>query len=82
MAGPGGWDLRFIGYLFLQVPAARLPFMAAEEIYRLVAGRLWAVISVLTGLVTSQYQLLVLRFLLPQRRRMLLCQLMMIGNWF
>ncbi|MBQ4783353.1 MFS transporter, partial [Pectobacterium versatile] len=43
----------------------------------------WAVISVLTGLVTNQYQLLFLRFALGvSEGGMLPVVLTMISNWF
>ena len=63
MAGLAG-GIFFIGYLFLQVPGGKIAVHGSGKKFigwSLVA---WAVISVLTGLITNQYQLLVLRFLL------------------
>ena len=82
MAGLAG-GIFFIGYLFYRFPAEKLPFTAAAR--NLSAGRWlpWAVISVLTGLITNQYQLLVLRFLLGVAEGgMLPVVLTMISNWF
>ncbi len=68
MAGLAG-GIFFIGYLFLQVPGGKIAVHGSGKKFigwSLVA---WAVISVLTGLITNQYQLLVLRFLLGGSRR-------------
>lgn len=82
MAGLAG-GIFFIGYLFLQVPGGKIAVHGSGKKFigwSLVA---WAVISVLTGLVTSQYQLLVLRFLLGVAEGgMLPVVLTMISNWF
>lgn len=73
----------FIGYLFLQVPGGKIAVHGSGKKFigwSLVAR---AVISVLTGLVTNQYQLLVLRFLLGVAEGgMLPVVLTMISNWF
>ncbi len=82
MAGLAG-GIFFIGYLFLQVPGGKLAVHGSGKKFigwSLVA---WAVISVLTGLVTNQYQLLVLRFSLGVAEGgMLPVVLTMISNWF
>ena len=82
MAGLAG-GIFFIGYLFLQVPGGKIAVHGSGKKFigwSLVA---WAVISVLTGIVTSQYQLLVLRFLLGVAEGgMLPVVLTMISNWF
>ena len=82
MAGLAG-GIFFIGYLFLQVPGGKIAVHGSGKKFigwSLVA---WAVISVLTGLVTNQYQLLVLRFLLGVAEGgMLPVVLTMISNWF
>ncbi len=82
MAGLAG-GIFFIGYLFLQVPGGKIAVHGSGKKFigwSLVA---WAVISVLTGLITNQYQLLVLRFLLGVAEGgMLPVVLTMISNWF
>jgi MFS family permease len=82
MAGLAG-GIFFIGYLFLQVPGGKIAVHGSGKKFigwSLVA---WAVISVLTGVVTNQYQLLVLRFLLGVAEGgMLPVVLTMISNWF
>ena len=81
MAG-GGWDLLY-WLSVLQVPGGKIAVHGSGKKFigwSLVAR---AVISVLTGLVTSQYQLLVLRFLLGVAEGgMLPVVLTMISNWF
>lgn len=82
MAGLAG-GIFFIGYLFLQVPGGKIAVHGSGKKFigwSLVA---WAVLSVLTGLITSQYQLLVLRFLLGVAEGgMLPVVLTLISNWF
>ena len=82
MAGLAG-GIFFIGYLFLQVPGGKIAVHGSGKKFigwSLVA---WAVISVLTGVVTNQYQLLALRFLLGVAEGgMLPVVLTMISNWF
>lgn len=82
MAGLAG-GIFFIGYLFLQVPGGKIAVHGSGKKFigwSLVA---WAVISVLTGLITNQYQLLALRFLLGVAEGgMLPVVLTMISNWF
>lgn len=73
----------FIGYLFLQVPGGKLAVHGSGK--RFIGWSLlaWAVISILTGLVTNQYQLLFLRFALGVAEGgMLPVVLTMISNWF
>jgi len=82
MAGLAG-GIFFIGYLFLQVPGGKLAVYGNGK--RFIGWSLlaWAVISLLTGLATSQYQLLALRFALGvSEGGMLPVVLTMIGNWF
>ncbi|MCW1873387.1 MFS transporter [Erwinia sp. INIA-01] len=82
MAGLAG-GIFFIGYLFLQVPGGKLAVYGNGK--RFIGWSLlaWAVISVLTGMATNQYQLLGLRFLLGvSEGGMLPVVLTMIGNWF
>ncbi len=82
MAGLAG-GIFFLGYLFLQVPGGKIAVHGSGKKFigwSLVA---WAVISVLTGIVTNQYQLLALRFLLGVAEGgMLPVVLTMISNWF
>ncbi|ARU92775.1 MFS transporter [Tatumella citrea] len=82
MAGLAG-GIFFIGYLFLQVPGGKIAVHGSGKKFigwSLVA---WAVISVLTGMVTNQYQLLFLRFLLGvSEGGMLPVVLTIISNWF
>lgn len=82
MAGLAG-GIFFIGYLFLQVPGGKIAVHGSGKKFigwSLVA---WAVISVLTGFVTDQYQLLFLRFALGvSEGGMLPVVLTMISNWF
>lgn len=82
MAGLAG-GIFFIGYLFLQVPGGKLAVHGNGKQFigwSLVA---WAVISVLTGLVTNHYQLLFLRFALGvSEGGMLPVVLTMVSNWF
>ncbi|HEY2454848.1 MAG TPA: MFS transporter [Scandinavium sp.] len=82
MAGLAG-GIFFIGYLFLQVPGGKIAVHGSGKKFigwSLVA---WAIISVMTGFITHQYQLLVLRFLLGVAEGgMLPVVLTMISNWF
>ena len=73
----------FIGYLFLQVPGGHIAVRGSGK--RFIAWSLvaWAVISVATGFVTQQYQLLILRFALGvSEGGMLPVVLTMVSNWF
>jgi MFS family permease len=82
VAGLAG-GIFFIGYLFLQIPGGRLAALGSGK--RFIAWSLvsWAVISVLTGLVTQTWQLLTLRFLLGVAEGgMLPVVLTMVSNWF
>ncbi|GKX53701.1 MFS transporter [Budvicia aquatica] len=82
MAGLAG-GIFFIGYLFLQVPGGKIAVHGSGKKFigwSLVA---WAVISVLTGFVSNQYELLFLRFALGvSEGGMLPVVLTMISNWF
>jgi len=73
----------FIGYLFLQVPGGSLAVHGSGRKFIAWSLVAWAVISVLTGLVTNQYQLLFLRFALGvSEGGMLPVVLTMVSNWF
>lgn len=81
MAGLAG-GIFFIGYLFLQVPGGKLAVYGNGKKFIGWSLLAWAVISVLTGLVTNQYQLLFLRFALGvSEGGMLPVVLTMISNW-
>lgn len=73
----------FIGYLFLQIPGGRIAVNGSGK--RFIAWSLvaWAIVSVATGFVTHEYQLLVLRFILGvSEGGMLPVVLTMVSNWF
>ena len=73
----------FIGYLFLQIPGGRISVNGSGK--RFIAWSLmaWAVVSIATGFVTHEYQLLVLRFILGvSEGGMLPVVLTMVSNWF
>ncbi|VVN12448.1 Putative tartrate transporter [Pseudomonas fluorescens] len=73
----------FIGYLFLQVPGGKLAVHGSGKKFIGWSLLAWAVISVLSGLVTNHYQLLFLRFALGVAEGgMLPVVLTMISNWF
>ena len=82
MAGLAG-GIFFIGYLFLQVPGGKIAVHGSGKKFigwSLVA---WVIISILTGLITNQYQLLFLRFALGVAEGgMLPVVLTIISNWF
>lgn len=82
MAGLAG-GIFFIGYLFLQVPGGKIAVHGSGK--RFIGWSLvaWAILSILTGLITNQYQLLALRFLLGVAEGgMLPVVLTMVSNWF
>ncbi|HGM5489421.1 TPA: MFS transporter [Serratia fonticola] len=82
MAGLAG-GIFFIGYLFLQVPGGKLAVNGNGKKFIGWSLLAWAVISVLTGMVTNHYQLLFLRFALGvSEGGMLPVVLTMISNWF
>jgi MFS family permease len=73
----------FIGYLFLQIPGGRIAVNGSGK--RFIAWSLvaWAMVSIATGFVTHEYQLLVLRFILGvSEGGMLPVVLTMVSNWF
>lgn len=73
----------FIGYLFLQIPGGRIAVNRSGK--RFIAWSLvaWGIISVATGFATSQYQVLILRFVLGvSEGGMLPVVLTMVSNWF
>lgn len=82
MAGLAG-GIFFFGYLFLQIPGGRIAALGSGK--RFIAWSLasWAVLSVLTGLVSHTWQLLTLRFLLGVAEGgMLPVVLTMVSRWF
>ncbi|HWR45641.1 MFS transporter [Sporomusa sp.] len=73
----------FIGYLFLQVPGGQFAAKRSGKKFITFSIVFWAVISVLSGLITSVNQLLVLRFCLGVAEGgMLPVVLTMVSNWF
>ena len=73
----------FIGYLFLQIPGGKIAVNGSGK--RFIAWSLsaWAVVSIATGFVTHEYQLLALRFILGvSEGGMLPVVLTMVSNWF
>ncbi len=73
----------FIGYLFLQVPGGSIAVHGSGRKFIACSLIAWAVISILTGFVTNQYQLLFLRFALGVAEGgMLPVVLTMVSNWF
>lgn len=73
----------FIGYLFLQVPGGSLAVHGSGRKFIACSLIAWAVISILTGFITNQYQLLFLRFALGVAEGgMLPVVLTMVSNWF
>ncbi|WP_241575562.1 MFS transporter, partial [Rosenbergiella nectarea] len=54
----------FIGYLFLQIPGGRIAVHGSGKKFIAASLTAWAFISIATGFVTHEYQLLFLRFLL------------------
>lgn len=73
----------FIGYLFLQIPGGKIAVNGSGK--RFIAWSLaaWAIVSVATGFVTHEYQLLALRFILGvSEGGMLPVVLTMVSNWF
>ncbi len=73
----------FIGYLFLQIPGGKIAVHGSGKRFIAYSLSAWAVISIITGLVNQQYQLLVLRFLLGVTEGgMLPVVLTMVSNWF
>lgn len=73
----------FIGYLFLQVPGGE--FAAKRSGKKFISWTIvfWAIISVLTGMVTDVTHLLILRFLLGVAEGgMLPVVLTMVSMWF
>lgn len=82
MAGLAG-GIFFIGYLFLQIPGGKIAVHGSGKKFvgwSLVA---WVVISLLTGIISNQYQLLALRFALGVAEGgMLPVVLTIISNWF
>lgn len=82
MAGLAG-GIFFAGYLFLQIPGGKLAVRGSGRRFIAWSMLAWAVLSVLTGLVRNQTELLILRFALGVAEGgMLPVVLTMIGNWF
>lgn len=73
----------FIGYLFLQIPGGRIAVNGSGKHFIAWSLMAWAVVSIATGFVTHEYQLLVLRFILGvSEGGMLPVVLTMVSNWF
>ncbi|KEA53297.1 2-ketogluconate transporter [Mangrovibacter sp. MFB070] len=73
----------FIGYLFLQIPGGYIAVNGSGKRFIFWSLLAWAVISIATGFVTHEYQMLALRFLLGiSEGGMLPVVLTMITNWF
>ncbi|NIY47428.1 MFS transporter [Cedecea colo] len=73
----------FIGYLFLQIPGGRIAVNGSGKKFIAWSLVAWAVVSIATGFVTNNYQVLVLRFVLGVAEGgMLPVVLTMISNWF
>ncbi|MFB2014905.1 MFS transporter, partial [Shigella flexneri] len=71
------------GYLFLQIPGGRIAVNGSGKKFIAWSLVAWAIVSVATGFVTHQYQLLVLRFILGvSEGGMLPVVLTMVSNWF
>lgn len=82
MAGLAG-GIFFFGYLFLQIPGGRRAALGSGKTFIAWSLASWAVLSVLTGLVTHTWQLLTLRFLLGVAEGgMLPVVLTMVSRWF
>jgi sugar phosphate permease len=82
MAGLAG-GIFFIGYLFLQIPGGKIAVHGSGKKFIGCSLVAWVIISVLTGFITNQYQLLALRFLLGVAEGgMLPVVLTIISNWF
>ncbi|MCA8022481.1 MFS transporter [Burkholderia metallica] len=82
MAGLAG-GIFFFGYLFLQIPGGRRAALGSGKTFIAWSLVSWAVLSVLTGLVTHTWQLLTLRFLLGVAEGgMLPVVLTMVSHWF
>lgn len=82
LAGLAG-GIFFVGYILLQIPAGQISSFGNGK--KFIAWSLvgWFFISVLTGFVTSKYELLALRFLLGVAEGgMLPVMLSIIANWF
>jgi sugar phosphate permease len=82
MAGFAG-GIFFFGYLFLQIPGGQIAALGSGKKFIAWSLVAWAVISVLTGFVRNQYELLALRFVLGLAEGgMLPVVLTMISHWF
>lgn len=82
MVGLAG-GIFFIGYLFLQIPGGKIAVHGSGKAFIGWSLLAWAIISVLTGLVRNEYELLFLRFALGVAEGgMLPVVLTMVANWF
>ncbi|MBP0623654.1 MFS transporter [Cupriavidus consociatus] len=82
MAGLAG-GIFFAGYLLLQIPGGKLAVRGSGRKFIGWSMLAWAVISVLTGLVRNETELLILRFALGVAEGgMLPVVLTIVGNWF
>ena len=82
MAGLAG-GIFFFGYLFLQIPGGHRAALGSGKKFIAWSLASWAIVSVLTGMVTQTWQLLALRFLLGVAEGgMLPVVLTMASAWF
>lgn len=73
----------FFGYLFLQIPGGQIAAKRSGKKFITCIIPFWAVVSILSGLVTNTNQLLILRFCLGiAEGGMLPVVLTMCSNWF
>lgn len=73
----------FIGYLFLQVPAGHIAERGSAKKFIAATILVWGAISVATGFVTNQTQLLALRFILGVAEGGVFpAMLVIISHWF
>lgn len=84
-AGMAGFaaGIFFFGYLFLQVPGGQIAAKRSGKKFIAYSVPFWALVSILSGFVTSTNQLLVLRFCLGiTEGGMLPVVLTLCSNWF
>jgi MFS family permease len=73
----------FIGYLFLQIPGGHIAELGSAKKFIAATILAWGLISVATGFVTSETQLLVLRFLLGVAEGGIFpAMLVIVSHWF
>ncbi|MBP1764174.1 MAG: major facilitator superfamily 1 [Firmicutes bacterium] len=73
----------FLGYLFLQVPGGHIAERGSAKKFIAATILVWGVISIMTGFVTNQTQLLILRFILGvSEGGVFPAMLVIISHWF